>query len=96
VRKAREQSMSQTTRLMASRKKNIWLSMVNLRKRILMEIMTRRSTMGMRETNKKRKRKKETKCHIVTTANTIMREENSHLLKTRRKKKTKLRKRSQL
>lgn len=43
--------------------------------------------MGTRGTTKKRKKRKEIKSHIVITASTIIKEMNSHPLKTRRNRK---------
>ena len=54
-----------------------------MRKKTLMEITGTRMTMATRETSKKKKRRKEIKSHTVTTVSTIMKETNSHPLKTR-------------
>ena len=43
--------------------------------------------MGTRGTTKKRKKRREIKSHIVITASTIIKEMNSHPLKTRRNRK---------
>jgi hypothetical protein len=56
--------------------------MVNMRKTTLMEITGTRMTMATRETSKK-KRREEIKSRTVTTVSTIMKEINSHPLKTR-------------
>jgi hypothetical protein len=84
VRKVRVPEMITIKNLMFSRRKNICKSMVNMRKKTLMEITGTRMTMATRETNKKKKRKKEIKYHTVTTVSTIMKQINSHQLKTRR------------
>jgi hypothetical protein len=54
-----------------------------MRKTTLMEITGTRMTMATRETSKKKKRREEIKSRTVTTVSTIMKEINSHPLKTR-------------
>jgi len=84
VRKVRVPEMITIKKLMFSRRKNICKSMVNMRKKTLMEITGTRMTMVARETSKKKKRREEIKSHTVTIVSTIMKETNSHPLKTRR------------